>query len=418
VSLFALGSYDREQDKSGQLLPVDTLFHRLDLRYDHAWGDGLLRVATTFGYDRTASTFGNTSSAFSTGLNETLTETSARVRFEFMDRVGRRLRWSAGGDANAAVDRGGSGNGRFETQQVAGAWADVDFRPTGGVAVVAGVRVDAYHSPGGITASVDPRLALRIRVTPHLTAITTLGVAHQPPAYLLPAPGLRLDPSGGLQAAYQYAQGAELRLPGALTATLTGFYNADRGMNDFVSDCGSFAINCNAVARVDGATYGLEVIVERAFSQRLAGWLSYTLSRGERRIASVPFLSPFDRTHVLSLVARYDFGGGVDVGLRAAYNTGRPVIPSFSLDGQSIAAAFGTRAVPQHRLPDFYRIDLRAEKRWTLGGRRWVAAVAEFFDATLNREAIDFRCHVVSWTCTAERVGPIALPSIGVEGGF
>ncbi len=418
VTLFAIGSYDQEKEKTGQLLPVDTLFHRLDLRYDHTWKNGSLRVATTLGYDRTTSTFGNTSSAFSTGLNETLTETSVRVRLEGRQRLGAAVGLSAGADASASLDRGGSANVGFDAQQVAGAYAEVDLRPSERVAMVAGVRLDAYRSSGTITPSVDPRLAVRIRVAPTVTSITTLGVAHQPPAYLLPAPGLRLDPSGGLQAAYQVAEGAEVRLPWAVTATLTGFYNADRGLNDFVSDCGSFAINCNAITRVDGRTFGVELIAQRAFSRRLAGWVSYTLSRAERRIASVSFLSPFDRTHVLSLVVRYDFGSGIQAGLRAAYNTGRPVIPSVLLDGQSIAVAFGTSAVPQHRLPSFYRIDLRAEKRWALGAGRWVAAVAEFFDATLNQEAVDFRCDLVSWRCTAQRIGPIALPSVGIEAGF
>ena len=79
---------------------------------------------------------------------------------------------------------------------------------------------------------------------------------------------------------------------------------------------------------------------------------------------------------------------------------------------------FAPGQVPQHRLPDFFRLDVRAEKRWELGGRRWISAVVEFFDANLAREAIDFQCNVGTGLCTSQLVGPIALPSVGVAAGF
>jgi hypothetical protein len=280
------------------------------------------------------------------------------------------------------------------------------------------VRADLYRSAQGTAASVEPRLALRLRVARGITTVTTLGVSRQPPTYLLPVPGLGLDPAQGLQTTYQYAQGVELALPSALTASLTGFYSADRDMSDFASDCGGFAIDCSAIARTDGATYGLEVIVRRAFSERLSGWLAYTLARSERRIQTVSFLSPFDRTHVLSVVVRYDFGRGITAGARGTYYTGRPDIPSVSEGGAAITYAFPSSVVPQHRLPSFYRIDVRAEKRWEIGGRRWIAAVLDFFDVTLNAEAIEYQCDVSSWRCTARTAGPITLPSLGVEAGF
>jgi len=409
ISIFAIGSYDNENDASQGLVPIDTLFHRLDLRYDHAWTGGSFRWGTTFGYDRT-------STPLFTGTNQTVAETSARLRFELRQQLGTALRVRAGADVNAWLDRTvGEGS---TTQQVAGAYVDASYRPTDRVELVAGGRVDAYRSPGGITPAVDPRLALRIRMTSWLTSVTTLGIAHQPPSSLLPVPGLRLDPADGLQTAYQYAEGAEVRLPWAVLAKVTGFYNADRNMNDFVSDCGTFLASCGLVARASGATYGLEVNLLRAFSQKFAGWISYTLSRAERQVGGVSLLSLFDRTHVLSAVSRYDFGNGIDVGVRGAYNTGRPDIPTLTVDGQPLAYALGTAAFAQHRLPSFYRIDLRAEKRWSLGGRKWIAAVAEFFDATLNSEAVEFQCAVETGVCRARRVGPIALPSIGIDGGF
>jgi hypothetical protein len=405
ISFLALGSYDSE---SG-LVPVDSLFHRLDLRYDHALPGGSIRLATTFGYDRTTA-------PLITQFSEVVTETSVRLRFELKERLGSILVMTAGADGNALLDR--QGNAALNAEQVGGAYADVTCRPTDRVEVVAGARMDAYRFLGTVTPSLDPRLALRVRVVQGVSSVTTLGVAHQPPSSLLPAPGLVLNPADGLQTAYQYADGAELRLPWALTASITGFYNADHNMNDFVQDCGSFTTICGLVARTDGSSYGLELHLQRAFSQRFAGWISYTLSRTERHIGAVPFLSPFDRTHVLSAVVRYDFGRGIEAGVRATFNSGRPDIPSFTLNDATLPLALGAASIPQHRLPDFYRIDVRAEKRWTFGARKWLALVLEFFDATLNSEAVDFQCSINQGVCTAQKVGPLALPSIGVEAGF
>jgi hypothetical protein len=190
-------------------------------------------------------------------------------------------------------------------------------------------------------------------------------------------------------------------------------------MSDFVSDCGTFAQSCTIIASVDGRTYGGEVLIERPLGRRFGGWISYTLSRAERSIGTASYLSPFDRTHVLSVVARYDFGSGIHAGVRGTYYTGRPDFPSYGTPGTQSTIAFGPGSqFQQHRLPAFYRIDARVDKRWRLGTTQWIAAVVEFFDLTLTKEALDFRCSMATGFCQAQEIGPIALPSIGVEGGF
>jgi hypothetical protein len=59
------------------------------------------------------------------------------------------------------------------------------------------------------------------------------------------------------------------------------------------------------------------------------------------------------------------------------------------------------------RDPAFYRIDLRLEKKWRIGRSGWISFVAEFLNATLNKEVVRGR-----------KIGPVAIPSIGVEAGF
>ena len=59
------------------------------------------------------------------------------------------------------------------------------------------------------------------------------------------------------------------------------------------------------------------------------------------------------------------------------------------------------------RDPLFYRLDFRVEKRWRIAETGWVSFVVEMINATLNKE-----------TFNGEKIGPVSIPSIGVEGGF
>ena len=296
-------------------------------------------------------------------------------------------------------------------EEVAGAYADVTLHVLPGVDLVPGARVDEYHPssglPGGANFAFDPRLAARVALSPSVTWVSTMGLAHQEPSYVVPIPGLRTIPTAGLQKVYSIAESAELRLPWSLKARVTGFYDADRNVSDFVATCGA-SLSCTSVTGVDGSTYGLELLVERALTRRLGGWLSYTLSRAQRDLDGQRYLSPFDRTHVLSAVVHYDLGNGYGAGLRGTYYTGRPDLPPNVAPLES----------NQHRLPSYYRFDARLDKRWDLGHREWLTVVAEFFDATLTREAVDYKCSYLSRVCAAEYVGPIALPSVGLEGGW
>jgi len=419
LSVFAIGGYDHEADSTQDLPPIDSQFHRVDLRYDHRWDGGSLRVAETLGIDRTA--------GLAEAESETVASTTGRLRFELDERIGARLRLTAGADANTAhysfADSATGPTSPIGVEEFAGAYADLRMHLADGVDVIPGVRVDEYNRPralppGGSTVTVDPKLATRVAVSRDVSLISTFGIAHQEPAYVVPVPGVVVSTHAGFQAVDQIAGGVQARLPLDLNAKLTGFFSAGRHLTDFVADCGEL-FNCSSVNSVEGRTYGLELLVRRPLSRRLGGWLSYTLSRAERTVGSVPYLSPFDRTHDVSAVVQYDLDHGIRAAARFTYYTGRPDFPSLDYGtSQSPTIVFGPGQIAQHRLPSYARLDVRAEKRWRLGQARWIAVVAEFFNATLTKEAVGFGCNVLKGLCTANEVGPIALPSIGLEGGF
>jgi hypothetical protein len=66
------------------------------------------------------------------------------------------------------------------------------------------------------------------------------------------------------------------------------------------------------------------------------------------------------------------------------------------------------------RTPPFYRLDFRAEKRFSLGSaRRYWAIVAEVLNTTLSKEVLGMSCN--AYTCRRDAIGPVTVPSLGLE---
>ena len=110
---------------------------------------------------------------------------------------------------------------------------------------------------------------------------------------------------------------------------------------------------------------------------RFFGWISYTLSRSERREGDAPsHLFEFDQTHILSALGSVDLGRGWSVGGRWRYVTGSP---STFYAGGHVDLDAGAYAPVQdgepfsRRLPAFHQLDLRIDKTWTFQAWRLTA---------------------------------------------
>jgi hypothetical protein len=296
--------------------------------------------------------------------------------------------------------------------------------------------------------SVDPRLLSRLRLSKAVTLVSTLGISHQPPAFFVPVPGLQLGRlSAGLQTSIQTSQGVEVALPWAFTLVPTFFYHRYLGLTDFATTCG---VTDNTSSdnggqdcidkRVSGRTLGFELLLRRSLTQKLTGWVSYTLSRTTRgttlasydlsNLVGVESARPktvsyaeipgdFDRTHVLNVIGAYDLGANWRVGARFYYYTGRPY--SRRVYGYTIPP------FNDERFPDFYRIDARIEKSWRIGTKGRLSIVFEWLNVTLRKEATSVTCRstassfqdaLTATDCKFDEIGPVTIPSVGVEGSF
>jgi hypothetical protein len=247
-------------------------------------------------------------------------------------------------------------------------------------------------------------------------------------------PGLAIgELSGGLQSAAQTSTGVEADLPLGIKASATFFLNGFFNMNDTLGsaqlssgpaggntgmgpggppggpagpdgpasgDSGAAVLNDRAL----GNALGLEVYVRRKLTERIGGYVSYTLSRSNRKIGTRSTVSSFDRTHVLNGAISVDVGRGWRLGTRLVFYTGLPVEPD-------TAKQWG-----QDRLDPFFRVDARVEKRWNLKKKRWLSLIIEMLNATLSKEATSVSCS--SGTCKQNLIGPVSVPSIGLNGGF
>lgn len=286
-------------------------------------------------------------------------------------------------------------------------------------------------------------MTVRARLDGRVTFVSALGIAHGPPSFLLPGLAMsRLE--DGLQTAVQASSGFDLALPGDVTARITGFLHNYLDLSDPTATCPdhtSFVFNPTAPCfgrRVRGRAFGSELHVRRPLTKRLAGWLSYTLSRSTREShargwvvagasneALVDGLSEWDRTHVVGAMGAYDFGRGWRAAVRVSYATGRPY--SHSINGVLVGP------YNRDRLPDVHRVDLRLEKKWTLEHERSVSLVLEGFNVTVAREAIECRPSFPLQSapvpegfvrggridsCAIQRSPAFTIPSIGVEATF
>jgi hypothetical protein len=410
LTLFSFGSYDylaSTSEATGQTINTvlfGSEFYRVDARYDSRLvGGGNVRADLIWGYDQTRVLGTRNSRDMLLGTKVELArplshDVTLRGGFDMqLDSYTAAPRQYADPE-DPATERF---NSLFppRTDTSISAWTDLVLAVSPKLEVVPGVRVDTYISQGEGAVAVDPRLSVVAHVDPKVRILHAVGIANQPPSFIVPVPGLAVATlAGGLQRSLQASSGLEVDLPLRITASATGFAALQMNMTDSIGTR-QRPLEGETVPRALGSAYGLEIYVRRALTERLGGFVSYTLSRSTRSVGSEHFFAAFDRPHVLHTAIGYDLGRGWRSGLRFSLYSGAPHAPE--------GATGGDETGDQTRDPPYYRVDFRVEKRWTLMDTAWLSLVVEMLNATLTKETIG-----------GQQIGPILVPSLGLEGGF
>lgn len=262
---------------------------------------------------------------------------------------------------------------------VSGAW-----RPLGGsedLLLLPGVRLNTLKigTARGIV-SVDPRLALRARLTEGGTLKAGTGLFQQQPQgqeFGIDADHLTVT----FERAWSSELGWEQQLGPAVSVDLTGYTKVLDSL--IVQNLDFTGVDETPLYVNDGIgrIHGLELMARHAPVDRFFGWLSYTLSRSERNdhpeeygLEEGWYPFDFDQRHILVAVAGYQLPLDIGVSGRWQYVTGNPTTPyagaANDLD-QDSWSPYATGSWNSERLPPFYALDLRVDrlfafKRWRL----------------------------------------------------
>lgn len=422
VSLLTFGAYDflsaetletdRQEDleeavERSEDAGTAVEFHRVSLRYDHHLAaEGRVRLAATVGEDQLIGVLGS------------MRERMAGLRTDLDHTISGSVRLQAGSDMEVhryQLELDTQILNYYEYLElfpsrddvVWGGWIGVELRPEPWLTVTPALRSDLFRSEDRETLAVDPRLSASFDITGEIRMDHAVGMAHQPPGFVPGLPTAQVARlRGGLQRSVQASSGVEVELPEDMVGSFTVFEHVYLNLSDPLGVSRQFSTDPDlANRRALGATHGIEVFVRRPLTRRVGGFLGYTLSRSTRSYRSISTLAAFDRPHVIQAAAAVDLGRRWRAGTRLMLMSGVPTqtdTPEGPLFG-------GERA------PAFFRADLRVEKRWILSEQVSLAAVAEVLNATLAQEVTGRKCTA---TCTESRVGPITIPSVGVEAAF
>jgi hypothetical protein len=173
--------------------------------------------------------------------------------------------------------------------------------------------------------------------------------------------------------------------------------------------------------RGQGRAYGAELIARINPVGNFFGWVSYTLSRSERRGSATDDWVPFDydQTHILVANAAYDLPFDIGVSAQFQYVTGNPTSTFnagvYDVDG-NFYNGFRVGASNSERLPPYIQSSLRVDKLWTF--RKW--QLLTYLEAINALRGInpEFTNYNYDYSEFAYVRGLPFIPNIGIEARF
>jgi TonB family protein len=303
-----------------------------------------------------------------------------------------------------------------------GLHADLGWNATSKLRLIPGIRFDNYILQGKYRSSFDPRLAARYTIDDRWTAKGYAGLFHQPtrPEGLERRFG---NPDLGLEQAYHTGLGGEY-IPAKhwlidgeayyIKRDDLAFFTNDTVMNPMTGELEPVNVRNSGV----GDTVGVEVLIKRNVTEKLFGWLSYTLSK--TRVKPYPdedyIATIFDQRHVLNAVASYKTGSGWELGGRFRLASGTPtneiVGSTYEVDDNDydpiIEDFRGTRE------PFFHQLDVRVEKTWVFN--TWMMGLYLDIQNVYNHDNVEATQYDYRFRDSAPVTGVPFLPTVGIRG--
>ena len=154
---------------------------------------------------------------------------------------------------------------------------------------------------------------------------------------------------------------------GEYETSIEGYYKSLQNQVDYIDGA---TLLLNEYLEADllngiGRAYGLEAYIRKT-TGKFTGWISYTLSRSERKVIGINdgnwYPNRFDRLHNLYVVAQYKLNKKWDLAANFVFSSGTPsnfYSGQYSVQGYVIPDA-GSNARNNVRNPNYHRLDISA----------------------------------------------------------
>jgi len=320
------------------------------------------------------------------------------------------------------------------SRNLIGAYTELHLMPVPLLHIELGLRADGFSAGSYFEGALSPMLRASLRPSDQLELHAAAALTNRPHSSPVPIPGLTdLMLDRGLERAFQSELGGSLRLGQLVELELTLFYHRyyDAVYMELILDCqgntspeltprifemtpGASICRGAALPTADGETYGVEMFAKRDLTQRLSGYLSYTLSFADAVARDgTPFVPQSDVRHMLNMLVKYDLGRGFTLGARLHLRTGK----------MAVNTAYEARSQRflrfEYRLPGFLRLDLRLSYAFAVSFGAIELSLA-LQNATFSREAIKRDCYArgVEIECVVDYQPYIVLPNFNVRADF
>ncbi|MCB9464339.1 MAG: TonB-dependent receptor [Candidatus Eisenbacteria bacterium] len=378
-----------EVDEAVDAIETETVFSRFILGWDQALGSrtrNSLRAAA--GHDRND---GHFFGEFSYSVRSPYYQ----IRDELTHRFGDKVTGAIGVDMVwTPVEYRVTASGWPTTKQNTafsdlGAYTTWTYRPTDRLVLTPGLRFDYYEQLD--EGALGERLAARYGLGGGHTLTASVGTYNQSPQPI----GQSTDPVYGnpelpSTKALHTTLGDEWTLDGQRSLEVEAYYNRQWDV-PVMTD----SLDLNFLSDAEARMYGVEVSLRQQSTGRFFGWLSYSISRSERKFERRPQESEyqemadagspwnpnewvpyaFDQTHHFEAVGSWDWGNNISTGFRMQYVTGNPITPyrkgevRYDADTGEYLPVLGQYF--SDRMDPFFRVDVRVDKKFIRQNSIW-----------------------------------------------
>ena len=250
----------------------------------------------------------------------------------------------------------------------AAAWVQHRWTPVQRLTVTPGIRVERWDLFGQSAASPWMLVDLEVRTGTRLRA----GASIQHQAATLDhsmqiLAGATLMP----ERAATVEAGIEQRMGGTVRMQVSAYHRRDtdrlRNVNSeplVIGTRGVSPAQPHWENRLAGPADGAEVVIERRAANGLNGWVSYSWNRSTLtdRATNETFAADFDQRHTVNTYLSYRWSNRTSVSARLRYGSNFPIVGYIGQDANGYVLTTQRNSV---RVPDYARLDLRADRTFT-----------------------------------------------------